>query len=69
MVKPYVDCTKHRLISLLWACRDEKAQMADCLHEVAERAREEVTEEYLRQRQAKRAAEDAALSKETAASS
>jgi hypothetical protein len=35
----------------------------------AERAREEVTEEYLRQRQAKRAAEDAALSKETAASS
>lgn len=69
VVKPYVDCTKHRLISLLWACRDEKAQMADCLHEVAERAREEVTEEYLRQRQAKRAAEDAALSKETAASS
>ena len=35
----------------------------------AERAREEVTQEYLRQRQAKRAAEDAALSKETAASS
>ena len=34
VVKPYVDCTKHRLISLLWACRDEKAQMADCLHEV-----------------------------------
>jgi len=60
VVKPYVECTKYRLVSLLWACREEKDRMADCLNQVTERARTEVTEEYLRQRQAKRAAEDAA---------
>jgi len=53
VVKPFVDCSGERFLSVVWACRQEKNRMAHCLHQVQDRAKEEVTAEYLQQRQAK----------------
>jgi hypothetical protein len=47
VVLPYVECNKNRAVSGLWACKDEKRKMLECLRNVQERAEQEVREEYI----------------------
>ncbi|OMH79559.1 hypothetical protein AX774_g7024 [Zancudomyces culisetae] len=33
-VKEFVECSRDRTISIVWACKDKKKQMMDCLRKV-----------------------------------